>query len=38
VRGHRRMGVALALGDSIDAARTQARAMTEALLAGVSLE
>jgi phosphoribosylglycinamide formyltransferase 2 len=38
VRGHRRMGVALALGDSIDTARAKARAMTEALLAGISLE
>jgi phosphoribosylglycinamide formyltransferase 2 len=38
VRGHRRMGVALALGDSIDTARARARAMTEALLAGIRLE
>jgi phosphoribosylglycinamide formyltransferase 2 len=38
VRGHRRMGVALALGESIDTARAKARAMTEALLAGISLE
>jgi phosphoribosylglycinamide formyltransferase 2 len=38
VRGHRRMGVALALGDSIDTARAKARAMTETLLAGISLE
>ena len=35
VRGHRRMGVALALADSIDAARAKARAMTEVLLQGV---
>jgi phosphoribosylglycinamide formyltransferase 2 len=38
VRGHRRMGVALALGDSIDTARARARTMTEALLAGIRLE
>jgi phosphoribosylglycinamide formyltransferase 2 len=37
VRGHRRMGVSLALGDSIDAARAKARAMTEILGAGVRL-
>ena len=35
VRGHRRMGVALALAESIDAARAKARAMTEILLQGV---
>jgi phosphoribosylglycinamide formyltransferase 2 len=38
VRGHRRMGVSLALGPTIDAARAKARAMTEALLAGVRLD
>ncbi|WP_349261139.1 formate-dependent phosphoribosylglycinamide formyltransferase [Povalibacter sp.] len=38
VRGHRRMGVSLALGDSIDAARAKARAMTGTLLAGVRLK
>src|SRR5215510_14359927 len=32
VHGHRRMGVALALGGSIDKARAKARAMTEVLL------
>lgn len=37
VRGHRRMGVSLALGASIDEARAKARAMTEALLQGVRL-
>jgi phosphoribosylglycinamide formyltransferase 2 len=37
VRGHRRMGVSLALGASIDKARAKARAMTEALLRGVRL-
>ena len=35
VRGHRRMGVSLALGDSIDEARAKARAMNELLLQGV---
>jgi phosphoribosylglycinamide formyltransferase 2 len=35
VHGQRRMGVSLALGSSIDEARAKARAMTEALLAGV---
>jgi phosphoribosylglycinamide formyltransferase 2 len=35
VHGQRRMGVALALGSSIDEARAKARAMTEALLEGV---
>jgi phosphoribosylglycinamide formyltransferase 2 len=34
VRGHRRMGVSLALGSSIDEARAKARAMTQALLEG----
>jgi phosphoribosylglycinamide formyltransferase 2 len=37
VRGHRRMGVSLALGESIDEARAKARAMTETLLQGVRL-
>jgi phosphoribosylglycinamide formyltransferase 2 len=35
VRGHRRMGVSLALGATIDAARAKARAMTATLLEGV---
>lgn len=35
VRGHRRMGVSLALGESIEHARAKARAMTETLRAGV---
>jgi phosphoribosylglycinamide formyltransferase 2 len=38
VRGQRRMGVSLALGGSIDEARSKARAMTAAILAGVRLE
>jgi phosphoribosylglycinamide formyltransferase 2 len=38
VRGHRRMGVSLALGNSIDAARAKARAMTQILLEGVHLD
>ncbi len=38
VRGHRRMGVSLALGDSIEEARAKARAMTQTLLEGVRLE
>ncbi len=38
VRGHRRMGVWLALGARIDEARAKARAMTETLLQGVRLE
>ena len=38
VRGHRRMGVSLALGSSIDAARAKARAMTQILLEGVHLD
>jgi phosphoribosylglycinamide formyltransferase 2 len=38
VHGHRRMGVSLALGESIDEARAKARAMTEALLSGVRLD
>jgi phosphoribosylglycinamide formyltransferase 2 len=37
VRGHRRMGVTLALGDSLEAARAKARGMTAQLLAGVKL-
>lgn len=38
VRGHRRMGVSLALGSSIEEARAKARAMTQTLLEGVQLE
>jgi len=38
VRGHRRMGVALALGTDIEAARATARAMTRTLSAGVRLD
>ena len=38
VRGHRRMGVSLALGASIDEARAKARAMTQILHAGVQLD
>jgi phosphoribosylglycinamide formyltransferase 2 len=38
VRGHRRMGVSLALGKNIDDARAKARAMTQALLEGVRLD
>ena len=37
VRGHRRMGVALALGADIESARAQARSMVQVLLAGVKL-
>jgi phosphoribosylglycinamide formyltransferase 2 len=37
VRGHRRMGVSLALGATIDEARAKARAMTQTLLDGVKL-
>ena len=37
VKGHRRMGVSLALGATIDEARAKARAMTQALLEGVKL-
>jgi phosphoribosylglycinamide formyltransferase 2 len=37
VHGQRRMGVSLALGSSIDEARSKARAMTEILLEGVRL-
>jgi phosphoribosylglycinamide formyltransferase 2 len=36
VRGHRRMGVSLALGGTIEEARAKARKMTETVLAGVS--
>lgn len=38
VRGHRRMGVSLALGDSIEQARAKARAMTQILLDGARLD
>ena len=38
VRGHRRMGVSLALGSSVDEARAKARAMTQILLEGVRLD
>jgi phosphoribosylglycinamide formyltransferase 2 len=38
VRGHRRMGVSLALGGSIEEARAKARAMTDVLRAGVRLD
>ncbi len=38
VRGHRRMGVSLALGATVDAARAKARAMTAILHAGVQLD
>ena len=38
VHGHRRMGVSLALGNSIEEARAKARAMTQTLLEGVRLE
>jgi len=37
VQGHRRMGVTLALGSSIDEARAKARQMTSVLLEGVKL-
>jgi len=37
VHGQRRMGVSLALGSDIEAARAKARAMTQALLEGVRL-
>jgi phosphoribosylglycinamide formyltransferase 2 len=37
VAGHRRMGVALAIGSDVDAARARARAMVASLLAGVTL-
>lgn len=38
VRGHRRMGVSLAIGSTIDEARAKARKMTELLLEGVKCE
>jgi phosphoribosylglycinamide formyltransferase 2 len=38
VRGHRRMGVSLALGASLEQARAKARAMTDILRAGVRLD
>ena len=38
VRGHRRMGVSLALGATIDEARAKARRMTEQLSEGVKCE
>jgi phosphoribosylglycinamide formyltransferase 2 len=38
VRGQRRMGVSLALGATIDAARAKARAMTQVVLQGVRLD
>jgi phosphoribosylglycinamide formyltransferase 2 len=38
VRGHRRMGVSLALGSTIDEARAKARKMTELLSEGVKCE
>ncbi len=37
VRGHRRMGVSLALGNDIEDARAKARAMTKLLVEGVRL-
>jgi phosphoribosylglycinamide formyltransferase 2 len=38
VRGHRRMGVSLALGTTIDEARAKARKMTQTVLEGVKCE
>ena len=38
VRGHRRMGVSLALGATIDEARAKARKMTQTVLEGVKLD
>jgi phosphoribosylglycinamide formyltransferase 2 len=38
VRGHRRMGVSLALGATIDEARAKARKMTETVLEGVRFD
>jgi len=38
VRGHRRLGVSLALGDSIETARAKARAMTQLLQEGVQFD
>jgi phosphoribosylglycinamide formyltransferase 2 len=37
VHGHRRMGVSLAIGSTVDEARAKARAMTQSLLDGVKL-
>jgi phosphoribosylglycinamide formyltransferase 2 len=37
VAGHRRMGVALAIAENVDAARARARAMVQILQAGVTL-
>ncbi len=37
VRGHRRMGVSLAIGNTIEEARSKAREMTRVLLEGVKL-
>ncbi len=38
VRGHRRMGVALALGESIEIARAKAREVAKNILAGVKID
>lgn len=38
VRGHRRMGVSLAIGETIDAARSKAREMTQILSKGVRVD
>jgi phosphoribosylglycinamide formyltransferase 2 len=38
VRGHRRMGVSLALGGTIEEARAKARRMTAMVLEGVVCE
>jgi phosphoribosylglycinamide formyltransferase 2 len=38
VRGHRRMGVSLALGKDLEEARAKARKMTEAIVANVKLK
>jgi phosphoribosylglycinamide formyltransferase 2 len=38
VRGHRRMGVSLALGTTIDEARAKARKMTQTVLEGAKLD
>jgi phosphoribosylglycinamide formyltransferase 2 len=38
VRGHRRMGVSLALGGTIEEARAKARKMTQTVLEGVRCE
>jgi phosphoribosylglycinamide formyltransferase 2 len=37
VRGQRRMGVSLAIGNNVDEARSKARAMTQSLLDGIKL-